>query len=165
MAAEPEIDLVLVVRREGSQQARFSLAGDAVIWGSAARGAMSGISVTYDGSAIARRALVTAARLVNDHGLNVLIPDDEQAPVHEREATDVLAALGVPAWFMPLAVGDIRAVSHAVKASRSSVLVLACDTALLGANPVDRLIAEMTVPVLLVRPGPATTGGPAQASR
>jgi hypothetical protein len=153
MAAEPEIDLVLVARRDERRQARFTLAGDTVVWGAAAVGQRSGISVTYDGSAIAKRALVAAARLAKDEGLNVLIPDDEQAPEHEREVTAVLAALGVPAWFIPLAVGDIHAVADAVRANRSSVLVLACDTLLLGANPVDHLIAEMTVPVLLVRPG------------
>ena len=153
MAAQPEIDLVLVARRGERQRARFTVAGDTVVWGAAPEDQRSGISVTYDGSPIAKRAFATAARLAKDIGLNVLIPADEHAPAHRREATAVLAALGVPAWFLPLATGDLRAIAHAVKASRSTVFVLACDSALLGANPVDRLIAEISVPVLLVRPG------------
>ena len=155
MAAEPDIDLVLVNRREGREQARFTVTGDSVIWGAEASDPSSGVSVTYDGSAIAKRALVTAARLARDDRLDVLIPADKQAPAREREATEVLAALGVPAWFIPLTPGDVRAVADAVRTSRSTVLVLACDSALLGAEPVDRLIAEVTVQVLLVRPSRA----------
>ena len=153
MASEPDVQLVLLPPREGRPRARFTLAGDTVVWGAEAMQGRSGVTVTYDGSAIAKRALVTAARLAREDGLNILIPADEQAPAHEREATDVLAALGVPAWFLPLAPGDIRAVAHAVRANRSTVLVLASDSALLGDDPIDRLIAEVGVPVLLVRPG------------
>ena len=155
MAAEPEIDLVLIARRGPRRRARFTVAGDTVVWaaGPAPEDHRTGISVTYDGSRIAKRALVIAARLAKDMGLNVLVPADKHAAAHEREAADVLAALRVPAWFMPLAVGDLRAVAHAVKASRATIFVLACDSRLLGADPVDRLIAEVSIPVLLVRPG------------
>jgi nucleotide-binding universal stress UspA family protein len=153
MAAEPEIDLILIARRVGRQLARFAVAADTVVWGAAPADQRRGISVTYDGSPIAKRALAAAARLAKEIGLNVLIPAGEHAPERRREATAELVALGVPAWFMPLASGDLRAVAHAVRANRSTVFVLACDSALLGGEPVDRLIAEISVPVLLVRPG------------
>ena len=152
MAAEPEADLVLVARTDRRRQARFTLEGDAVVWGAAAGAHKSGTSVTYDGSPIANRALAAAARLARGEGLSVLIPADENAPAREREVADLLATFTAPTWIMPLAAGDTRALAHAVRASRSTLLVLACDSALLGADPVDRLIAEVSVPVLLVRP-------------
>ena len=152
LMAEPEIDLVLVARNDRRRQARFTLEGDAVVWGAAAGARRNGTSVTYDGSPIAKRALAAAARLARDEGLSVLIPADENAPAREREVADLLATFTAPTWIMPLATGDSRAIAHAVRASRSTLLVLACDSALLGADPVDRLIAEVSVPVLLVRP-------------
>ena len=153
LEAEPEIDLVLVGAYDRRQQARFTLDGDAVVWGAAPGARRGGSSVTYDGSPIAKRALAAATRLSRGEGLSVLIPADANAASREREVAEVLASSGTPTWFMPLAPGDTRAIAHAVRASRSNLLVLACDSALLGAGPVDRLIAEVTVPVLLVRPG------------
>ena len=158
IAAEPEIDLVLVARPGVRKRARFTVEGDTVVWtaGPAPEALKTAISVTYDGSRIAKRALAIAARLARGTAVNVLIPADNHAAAHEREAADVLAGLGVSAWFMPLAAGDLKAVAHAVKASRATIFVLACDSRLLGADPVDRLIAEVSVPVVLVRPGDPT---------
>jgi hypothetical protein len=108
------------------------------------------VVTAYDGSPLAARALDVAGRVARGRPLTVLIPAEAAGAA---EATSRhLGARAANDRYLPLADGDFQAIASALGDPRSSLLVLPCDSTLLGTRSVDDLVDQLGAPVVLVRP-------------
>jgi nucleotide-binding universal stress UspA family protein len=111
------------------------------------------VLVTYDGSPIARRALKIAARLARWNGgyLAVLIPADTLDGEYQLQAdvADWLRHQGLLVRFRRLPEASVPALTQALRAERGGVLVLS--STILHLSPLQKLLDEVTCPVLVVR--------------
>lgn len=109
------------------------------------------VTVVYDGSPGALRALAAARSLAGEHPVHVLLlaEDRERAKALEPQVREALA--DADADFRPMARPDIRTVCTIAQAPERGVLVLQADSPLIadasGALALDRV----RCPVLLVR--------------
>lgn len=109
------------------------------------------VTVAYDGSPGARRALAAARSLAGEHPVHVLLVagDREAAKAMEAEARAVLA--GADADFRPMATPDIRSVCTIAQASDGGVLVLPADSPLIADSEGALALDRARCPILLVR--------------
>lgn len=111
------------------------------------------VTVTYDGSPSARRALQIATRLAKRNGgyLAVLIvadtPDDDYRL--QAETADWLRQQGVLVRYRQVQGKGLSALVQVLRAERSGVLVLG--GAILHLAELQKLLDEVDFPVLLVR--------------
>ena len=109
------------------------------------------VVAAYDGSPLAARGLDVAGRIARGMPMSILIPADtasEAEPACRRR----LGARAADDRYVPVAAGDFHAIVGALGDPRSSLLVLPCDSALLGERTVDDLVDQLSAPVVLVRP-------------
>jgi nucleotide-binding universal stress UspA family protein len=117
------------------------------------RGIDPPVVVTYDGSLVARRALRIAARLAKRNGgyLAVLVvagtPEEEYRL--QAETADWLRKQGLLVQYRSLSEASVPALTQALQAEESGVLVLS-DT-ILHLAQLQKLLDEVDCPVLLVR--------------
>ena len=109
------------------------------------------VVTAYDGSPLAARALDVAGRIARGRPLTVLVPA-EAAGAAEATGRRRLGARAANDRYLPLADGDFQAIASALGDPRSSLLVLPCDSTLLGTRSVDDLVDQLGAPVVLVRP-------------
>lgn len=121
------------------------------------------VLVTFDGSAPARQALATAARLAetakegDGAGLIVLLlgraaePDASRAETVEQEIADLLSGRGLAVRFRRLPGAVVSNLVEAVRRERGGLLVLGGEEPLLQGEAIQALLDEIDCPVLLVR--------------
>jgi len=108
------------------------------------------VVTAYDGSSLAARALDVAGRIARGRPLTVLVP--AEAAGAAGTSSRRLGARAANDRYLPLADGDFQAIASALGSPRSSLLVLPCDSTLLGTRSVDDLVDQLGAPVMLVRP-------------
>lgn len=117
------------------------------------------VTVTYDDSACARRALAVAGRLAQRgrRTLDVLLlaADAERARALEEAVSRQLQGSGVAARFRTLPPGDAAALKGALEGQQSALLVLGLECYPLAEDELERLLGETGCPVLLIRGGEA----------
>jgi len=113
------------------------------------------VLVTYDGTAAAHQALITAAQMAKAGGdnLGVLLIGEsaETIQAFKEEVASQLAVQNIAAtyhWLPQATVGKLAEVIHAAE---DCVLVLGGDNPLLEAEAIQDLLDETDCPVLLVR--------------
>jgi len=111
------------------------------------------VVVTFDGSPIAQRAIKIAARLARRNGgyLAVLVVADTLDEEYrlQAEIADWLRRQGLLVRFRRLPEASVPALTQALQAERSGVLVLS--STILHLSPLQKLLDEVECPVLLVR--------------
>lgn len=109
------------------------------------------VTVAYDGSPGARRALAGARWLAGERPVHVLLVagDREAAKAMEAEAREALA--GADADFRPMAEPDIRSVCTIAQAPDGGVLVLPADSPLIADSQSALALDRARCPILLVR--------------
>ena len=124
------------------------------------------ISVVYDGSPCAMRALAIARRLAAARGgrLEVLLPAPPEPGLADRlqasAAERLHGAKNLALRYRPLPAGDAAALRAQLESGESALLVLGADCLPFAPRELERLLAETDQPVLLVR----TADEPAGAS-
>lgn len=121
------------------------------------------VLVTFDGSAPARQALATAARLAetakDGDGASLVVlllgpaaePDASRAAPVEQEIADFLSGRGLAVRFRRLPGAVAANLVEAVRRERGGLLVLGGEGSLLEEEAVQALLDEIDCPVLLVR--------------
>lgn len=113
------------------------------------------ITVTYDSSACAERALRLAARLAgaSNRTLDVLLLAEapEELKRLENAVSERLGGLGLAARFRALRPGDAHALKSVMSFERSALLVLGVSCFPVPQEELEALLAESGCPVLLIR--------------
>lgn len=113
------------------------------------------IMVVYDGSALAGKALATAARLSQgkEENLLVLVAADDLAQTErlQTQAAGWLQERGMPAHFRQLTEATVSTLVRALKAEGCGTLVLPAETTLLRDEALATLVEELDFPLLLIR--------------
>ena len=111
-----------------------------------------GVTVAYDGSPGAERALAAARRLAGDEALRVLVlaPSEPDARALEAEASEHLAGSGRPATFATLIAPDADILCAAGEEG-GGVLVVSADSPLVAGEDAARRLDRARCPLLLVR--------------
>jgi nucleotide-binding universal stress UspA family protein len=111
------------------------------------------VVVTYDGSPVARRAIKIAARLARRNAgyLTVMIVADARDDAYrlQAEMADWLRHQGLLVRFRRLPEASVPALTQAVQAEGSGVLVLS--STILHLSPLQKFLNSIECPVLLVR--------------
>lgn len=111
--------------------------------------------VVYDGSALAGKALATAARLSQgkEENLLVLVAADDLAQTErlQTQAAGWLQERGMPAHFRQLTEATVSTLVRALKAEGCGTLVLPAETTLLRDEALATLVEELDFPLLLIR--------------
>lgn len=107
------------------------------------------VVTAYDGSPLAARALDVAGRIARGGPLTVLVPAEAAGAAETTSRR--LGARPAKDRYLPLADGDFQAIASALGNPRSSLLVLPCDSTLLGTRSVDDLVDQLGAPIVLVR--------------
>ena len=108
------------------------------------------VVIAYDRSALSDRALEVAGRIARAAPVTVLVPAQDAVEA-STAARHRLANRPVPDHVMPVAAGDFASLRTAIGIAGSDLLVLPCDSRLLGERSVDDLVDVLRVPVVLVR--------------
>ncbi len=147
-------------RRLGSAARAVAARGPAavLITETMGAGAEQPITVAYDASACAERAMIVAARLAKsgERTLDVLVlaATPEASRRLEARASERLTGSGLGARFRTLPPGDAEALKRALVELESALLVLGLECYPLAEEELERLLGEAGCPVLLIR----TTG-------
>lgn len=111
--------------------------------------------VVYDGSPLARKALATAASLVEgeDGPLTVLLLADglDRARRLQAQADELLRGRRLEVRYRSLTESSIPKLTHLLRAEKTGTLVLPARSSLLQAEALVTFLDEIEVPVLLVR--------------
>jgi len=113
------------------------------------------VLVTYDGTAAARQALMTATQMAKAGGdnLSVLLIGDsaEKVQVLREAVASQLAAFNIATTYHWLPQATVEKLAEVIHAAEDCVLVLGGDNPLLEAEAIQDLLDETDCPVLLVR--------------
>jgi nucleotide-binding universal stress UspA family protein len=113
------------------------------------------IVAVYDGSALAGKALATAARLAQgkEGELLILVAADDPAETErlQAQAGEWLQARGIPARFRQLTEATVSRLVQALKTEGCGMLILPAEIALLRDEALLTLVEELDFPVLLIR--------------
>lgn len=113
------------------------------------------VLVTYDGSAPAKQALVTAAHMVQAGGgtLSVILlaETSNEAASMEEEVAGWLARRELSADFHWLVESTVQSLAKMAQTFKNCVLVLGGDNPLLKADSLQELLDSTDCPVMLVR--------------
>jgi nucleotide-binding universal stress UspA family protein len=113
------------------------------------------IVAVFDGSALAAKALATAARLAQgkEGELLVLVAADDPDETRrlQAQAAGWLQARGVGARFRQLTEAAVPKLMHMLKTEWCGMLVLPAESALLRDEALTTLVEELDFPVLLIR--------------
>ncbi len=113
------------------------------------------LMVVYDGSALAGKALTTAARLSQgkEGELLVLVAADDPAETGrlQAQAAGWLQARDVPVRFRQLTEATVSTLVQALKTEGCGTLVLPAETTLLRDEALTTLVEDLDFPMLLIR--------------
>lgn len=163
LAAAAEADLILAGRAGWSParligstaRALLSAAPRAVLLMSREAAGKGPVMAVYDGSADARRALDTAARLARAEEVGMVVflaaATSEQQERWRQQAALQLQQLEAAATFRRLLDGDVHRFAQAVRAEGGGVLVLAASSPLAETGALQTLLQEVPNPVLILR--------------
>lgn len=113
------------------------------------------ITIIYDGSKVAQRALVVAARWVpgDEEPLNVILLTTELSELKqlEKEAKSKLKDRGLSARYLWHSITDTPGLINKIQQTRCQMLVIPSDGSRLDSEVVLMLLEELECPALLVR--------------
>ncbi|MBN1137771.1 MAG: universal stress protein [Anaerolineae bacterium] len=113
------------------------------------------VMAVYDGSALAGKALATAARLAEGRAGELLVlvaaDDPDETERLQGQAAGWLQGRGIPARFRQLTEASVSRLVQTLKTEGCGTLILPAELALLRDEALATLVEELDCPMLLIR--------------
>ena len=174
LSAAAEADIVIVGRSDRAYPQRMKLGRTARILSAHSPSAVlitqhrfvttdfsppGAILVAYDDTETGDRGLRLASRLAlsERHPVTVLIPESKRTGQRLKDSAEALmAAFGLHPRIRMVKRSEASHLSKIVHAEHSELFILGCENPLLRGRSTDKIVESLEVPILLIRPSPAS---------